>query len=30
MTVVMIYGFKGLYSGDTEYDWKHPEVGATR
>ncbi|QNH15275.1 hypothetical protein HEP74_00393 [Xanthomonas sp. SS] len=29
MTVVVIYGFTGKYSGDAEYTWNHPEVGAT-
>jgi len=25
MVVVMIYGFTGRFSGDTEYNWNHPE-----
>jgi len=29
MTVVVIYGFTGKYSGNSEYTWNHPEVGAT-
>ena len=29
MTVVVIYGFTGRYSGEGEYAWNHPEVGAT-
>ena len=29
MTIVAIYGFTGRYSGASEYDWNHPEVGAT-
>ncbi len=29
MTVVMIYGFTGKYSGNAEYTWNHPEAGAT-
>ena len=29
MTIVAIYGFTGRYSGTSEYDWNHPEVGAT-
>ena len=29
MTVVVIYGFTGKYSGNAEYTWSHPEVGAT-
>ncbi|OHE83769.1 MAG: hypothetical protein A2190_03680 [Lysobacterales bacterium RIFOXYA1_FULL_69_10] len=29
MTVVMIYGFTGRYSGDPEFTWNHPDVGAT-
>ena len=28
MSVVMLYGFTGVYSGDPEYDWDHPELGA--
>ena len=29
MTVVVIYGFSGKYSGSLEYTWNHPEIGAT-
>ena len=29
MTVVLIYGFTGKYSGNSEYAWNHPEIGAT-
>ena len=28
MTIVAIYGFTGRYSGDSEYDWNHPAIGA--
>ena len=27
MTVVVIYGFKGKYTGNPEYEYKHPEIG---
>ena len=27
MTVVVVYGFTGQYSGVSEYDWKHPDSG---
>lgn len=29
MTVVVIYAFTGRYSGEAEYVWNHPQVGAT-
>ena len=29
MTVVMIYGFQGRFSGDSKYTWSHPDAGAT-
>ena len=29
MTVIVIYGFTGKYAGNAEYEWNHPEVGAT-
>jgi hypothetical protein len=29
MSIVGIYGFTGRFSGTSEYDWNHPEVGAT-
>jgi hypothetical protein len=29
MTIVAIYGFKAQYSGDSEYEWNHPVIGAT-
>lgn len=29
MTVVVIYGFTGKYEGNGEYEWNHPELGAT-
>ena len=28
MTVVVIYGFTGTYSGSNEYEWNHPDLGA--
>lgn len=28
MTIVAVYGFSARYTGSTEYDWCHPEVGA--
>jgi len=28
MSVVAIYGFRGVFAGRDEYDYKHPEVGA--
>ena len=28
MTVIVIYGFTGRYSGNSEYTWNHPEIGA--
>jgi hypothetical protein len=29
MSIVGIYGFTGRYSGTSEYEWTHPEAGAT-
>lgn len=29
MSVIVIYGFSGMYSGNSEYDYNHPELGAT-
>lgn len=29
MNIVGIYGFTGRFSGTSEYDWNHPEAGAT-
>lgn len=29
MNIVGIYGFTGRYTGTSEYDWNHPEAGAT-
>jgi len=29
MTVVVIYGFQGKYTGTPEYEYKHPELGVT-
>lgn len=29
MTVIVIYGSTGKYSGNGEYKWNHPEAGAT-
>ena len=29
MTVVVIYGFSGKYSGSSEYTWNNPEIGVT-
>jgi hypothetical protein len=28
MQIVVIYGFHGKYSGETEYEYRNPEVGA--
>ena len=28
MSVVAIYGFRGTFAGNQEYDYTHPEVGA--
>ncbi|WP_457098137.1 hypothetical protein [Lysobacter sp. P5_B9] len=29
MSVIVIYGFSGQYSGNSEYDWNHPDLGVT-
>lgn len=29
MSVIYVYGFTGKYIGSPEYDYKHPELGAT-
>lgn len=29
MSIVGTYGFTGRYSGTSEYEWNHPEAGAT-
>lgn len=29
MTVIYVYGFTGKYTGSPEYDYQHPELGAT-
>lgn len=29
MSIVGIFGFTGRYSGTSEYEWNHPEAGAT-
>ncbi len=28
MSVVVLYHFSGRYSGKSEYEWRHPELGA--
>jgi hypothetical protein len=28
MEIVMLYRLRGQYSGATEYDWRHPALGA--
>lgn len=29
MMIVAVYKFLGRYSGNSEYDWRHPAIGAT-
>ena len=29
MSVVVVYGFSGQYSGSSEYEWSHPHLGVT-
>jgi len=29
MSIVVIYGFSGRYSGNPEHEYRHPELGAT-
>jgi hypothetical protein len=29
MSVIYVYGFTGKYTGSPEYDYQHPELGAT-
>lgn len=29
MSVIYVYGFTGIYTGSPEYDYQHPQLGAT-